>query len=124
MRLIERLQRFIDSKHLTANAFEEECDLSNGYIGKQHRGKGTVGSDILERIHNRYPELNLMWLITGKGNMLVQPNLYTREIAEQEMQEEDVIYQTKSKMVTILKEQLDALENAFPEKKKRKKKEK
>jgi len=122
VRVIERLYRFIKSKQMLPSNFEEVCNISNGYLGKQLKGKGAIGSDIMERIHNVYPELNLMWLITGKGTMLIEPGLYKKEDADLIMQEEDAIYQTKTKMVTILREQLDALETAFPEKKKRQRK--
>jgi hypothetical protein len=122
VRVIDRLYRFIKSKQMLASKFEEVCNISNGYLGKQLKAKGAIGSDIMERIHNVYPELNLMWLITGKGTMLVDPGLHKKEDADLIMQEEDAIYQTKSKMVTILREQLDALETAFPEKKKRQRK--
>jgi hypothetical protein len=47
--------------------------LSNGYLGKQLKGKGAVGSDILERIKENYTDLSLIWLVTGKGAMLLSP---------------------------------------------------
>lgn len=123
MRVIDRLYRFIQSKNLQPGTFEKECNISNGYLGKQFRGKGAIGSDILERIHHKYPELDLMWLITGKGNMLIAPGSYTsKENTELLLQEENAVYQTKSKMVTLLLEQLEVLETAFPETKKKRRK--
>ena len=44
--------------------------MANGYLKKQFKGKGTVGSDMLEKLHQKHADLNLMWLITGKGAML------------------------------------------------------
>jgi hypothetical protein len=43
----------------------------NGYIASR---SVTIASDILEKIKIKYPDLNLEWLITGKGEMLWQPN--------------------------------------------------
>ena len=122
VRVIDRLQRFWESKQLNLRQFEKVCGIANGYLGKQLKGRGSVGTDILQRIHNQFPDLNLFWVITGKGTMLISPDLYKKEMADLQLQEEDAVYQTKSKMVSILREQLDALESAFPEKKKRKKK--
>jgi transcriptional regulator with XRE-family HTH domain len=122
VRVIDRLQRFWESKQLNLRQFEKICGISNGYLGKQLKGRGSVGSDILQRIHDHYPDLNLFWVITGKGTMHIAPDLYKKEMADLQLQEEDAVYQTKSKIVTILRQQLDALETAFPEKKKRKKK--
>lgn len=75
MRLIERLYQFIEHKGLSAYAFERSCEFSNGYLNKQLKGGGSVGSDVLEKIHQTYPELSLIWLITGKGNMIFSGTL-------------------------------------------------
>ncbi|MCB0744335.1 MAG: hypothetical protein KDC67_10555, partial [Ignavibacteriae bacterium] len=31
----------------------------------------SVGSDVIERIVKQYPQVNLVWLITGKGDMFL-----------------------------------------------------
>ena len=52
---------------------EEEayCELSNRYIYNSIRnGKGAIGTDIIARIVDKFPELNVKWLCTGKGNMI------------------------------------------------------
>ena len=36
------------------------------------KNSASVGSDIIERILEVYPQVNLMWLITGKGEMLIE----------------------------------------------------
>ena len=72
MRVIDRLYQFLEYKELTPYAFEKVCELSNGYLHKQLKGGGSIGSDVLEKIHQNYSELSLMWLITGKGNMLFE----------------------------------------------------
>ncbi|MDE3252798.1 MAG: hypothetical protein KGO92_08320, partial [Bacteroidota bacterium] len=71
MRLIERLHDYLIFNHISAYAFEHSCGLSNGYLGKQLKGRGSVGSEILEKIKEIYPDLSLIWLVTGKGSMLV-----------------------------------------------------
>jgi hypothetical protein len=71
MRLIDRLYEYMQYHRITPYAFEHACGISNGYLAKQKNGKGSVGSDMLERISMVYPDLNLLWLITGSGEMLV-----------------------------------------------------
>ena len=39
-----------------------------------YKNKASVGSDIIERISKRYPQVNIVWLITGKGEMFVREN--------------------------------------------------
>ena len=70
MRIIDRLLSYLAAKRITAYSFERNCKVANGYLKKQHRGKGSIGSDILERIHQNYFDINLVWLITGEGEML------------------------------------------------------
>ena len=51
--------------------FEAYCELSNRYIYNSIRnGKGAIGTDIIARIVDKFPELNVKWLCTGKGNMI------------------------------------------------------
>ena len=53
------------------NSFEAYCELSNRYIYNSIRnGKGAIGTDIIARIVDKFPELNVKWLCTGKGNMI------------------------------------------------------
>ena len=65
--IIERIKKFIDYKAITVNKFEVNSGIARGYIAKL---KGSVGSDKLNGIMIAYPELNIDWLITGKGDML------------------------------------------------------
>lgn len=71
MRLIDRLYEYMAYHSITPYAFEHACGISNGYLAKQKNGKGSVGSEMLERIRQVYPDLNLIWLINGSGAMLV-----------------------------------------------------
>jgi len=69
VRLIDRLYQYLNENGISAYAFEHTCGLSNGYLGKQYKGKGSVGSSILEKIRLCYPDLDMQWLVTGEGNM-------------------------------------------------------
>ena len=62
----ERILQFIEYKRLSKNKFYKETGLSNGILDKQ----GGISSDSLEKIYYVYPEINLDWLLTGKGEML------------------------------------------------------
>lgn len=73
MNIFSRILHFIDSKGITESKFSEIIGLSNSYMTKMKKGKGNVGSTIVEKIVRQYPELSLFWLITGEGEMLNQP---------------------------------------------------
>ena len=67
MNVKERLKKFIVSKGLGQKAFEIECGLSNGYVNNIRR---SVTIEKARQILERYPELNISWLMTGEGEML------------------------------------------------------
>ena len=62
----ERLLQFIDFKKISNREFYRLCDLSNSFLASP----GSVGSDNLEKISIAFPELDLIWVITGKGEMI------------------------------------------------------
>lgn len=68
MDLKERLLLFIDSLNIEKARFEKEVGLSNGFVDKV---SGNIRKSSLNRISNRYPHLNIDWLLTGKGEMLM-----------------------------------------------------
>ena len=67
----ERILQFIEYKRLSKNKFYKETGLSNGILDKQ----GGISSDSLEKIYYVYPEINLDWLLTGKGEMFKKEGL-------------------------------------------------
>lgn len=117
MRLIERLQQYLAYYNISAYSFEHTCELSNGYLGKQLKGKGAVGSDILERIKENYTDLSLIWLVTGKGAMLLSPPTTRTEKKISELNEEQHIYFTsKDEVISLLNKQIEKLEATIADK--------
>ncbi len=73
----ERLLEFVRYAGLPVYQFEKLCGLSNAYIKNMSKG---IGADKLERILNKFPELNKQWLLYGEGNMLVEQSRMGTEI--------------------------------------------
>jgi hypothetical protein len=69
--LIRNLKSFVDSKELSDRAFEQSIGWSNSFYGKVKANKVSFSIDKLTTILEKYPEINIHWLFTGKGNMLV-----------------------------------------------------
>lgn len=74
---IQRLREFIawaKSQKLckSESDFERRCQLSSKYVvNNLNTGKGNIGTEILGRITKVYPQLNLSWLCTGEGVMIL-----------------------------------------------------
>ncbi len=71
MKPIERLAMYLQFRAITPHFFERKIHLSNGYFSKQIKNLGSVGSDILVKIHDNYPDLNMLWVLTGEGEMIL-----------------------------------------------------
>ena len=106
MKPIERIEIFMHFKKITPHAFEQKIDLSNGYFSKQLKNLGSVGSDILIKIYLAYPEHDILWILTGEGQML--------KLAEQESQQiDDIILEDFTNKYTSENKKLKKLENDF-----------
>lgn len=64
---VERILQFIEYKGISKREFSSSIGISHSLIGKSP----SIGSDKLEKILLEYPELNPAWLLSGKGNMIV-----------------------------------------------------
>ncbi|HBK31267.1 MAG TPA: hypothetical protein DDZ96_05705 [Porphyromonadaceae bacterium] len=62
----ERIKLFLKHLNIGQNKFEAKVGWSNGYINNTKN----ISSDKLNQIIKEYPQLNLTWLITGKGEMI------------------------------------------------------
>lgn len=63
----ERLVKFIDFKGISKNKFEQICGLSTRYVSNISQ---SIQPDKLRVISAVFPELNIDWLIIGRGSML------------------------------------------------------
>jgi hypothetical protein len=112
MRVIDRLYQYIEYKGLSAYAFERSIDISNGYLGKQFRTAGGIGSEILEKIYHQYIDLSLIWLITGEGKMILPPGKQNRRRETNVAQEDSADYIKTRETIDLLKEHVGVLKKA------------
>jgi hypothetical protein len=67
LKIKDRLRLFLKHLEMGQNRFAATVGISGGYI----TSKSAMTTDALMKIKAKYPELNLEWLITGIGNMLI-----------------------------------------------------
>ncbi|NNF76008.1 MAG: hypothetical protein HKN00_12530 [Flavobacteriaceae bacterium] len=68
---INRIVDFVQQMGMSVRQFDISIGAANGYTLRMQKNNASVGSDVIERIVKTYPRLNLVWLITGKGNMFI-----------------------------------------------------
>lgn len=62
-----RLKQYLKRCGVSVRAFEQRCGFSNGWVGNV---KEQIRLDALLMIGRNYPDLNLNWLLAGRGGMV------------------------------------------------------
>ena len=64
----ERLLEFIEYLGIKKNAFEQTIGVSNGFVNNTN---DRITKRSLDSIKSAYPQLNIDWLINGRGEMIL-----------------------------------------------------
>lgn len=67
----DRLKEFLSFKKMGRNKFEEKVGISTGYMSSKST---SITSEVIEKAKNEFPDLNLDWLLTGKGEKTLSYN--------------------------------------------------
>lgn len=82
-RKIDRLDKYMAVKKLNDNKMAISTGLSNGVIGKSRNEGRDLSTATIDKIIKAHPDLNMVWLMTGEGEMLCrekeQPTCRTQE---------------------------------------------
>lgn len=73
MGIRNRIVKYIDHKMISKYKFYQIIGVSNGFLDKT----GSIGSDKCEKISYVFPDLNMTWLLTGKGEMILESSTET-----------------------------------------------
>ena len=64
-----RLQQFLAAENVSQSQFADTIGVARASISHILAGRNKPGFDFIERTARHYPDLNLDWLITGRGKM-------------------------------------------------------
>lgn len=97
LKTVDRLIQFIEYAGLSARQFDLSIGASNGYTLRMKKNHASIGSDVIETIIKTYPQLNLIWLMTGEGEMLNPDKevLRTGKLPQVQLNEIEKIVETK-----------------------------
>lgn len=124
MKPIERIAMYLQFRTISPHAFEKKIELSNGYFSKQLRHLGSVGSDILIKIHLAYPDLDILWILTGEGQMLKNELNHNSTNHPVQVSNSNLVedftskYTTDNKRLKSLENDFDKLQTALKDKEK------
>lgn len=76
MDIVSRLIKFREYTGLTNSQFADLAKIPRPTLSQFLNGRNKRLSDeLIGRLHNTYPNLNLMWLLFNEGNMLIDENI-------------------------------------------------
>lgn len=76
MDLVSRLKQYLDSRQVSVTQFADECGIPRPTASQLLAGRNKkVSDEIIGKIHQCYPDLNVIWLMFGEGNMVTGENI-------------------------------------------------
>jgi phage repressor protein C with HTH and peptisase S24 domain len=72
----QRLEQFLEYKNISKAEFGRLIGVSSAYISSMRK---SIQPDKAESIALKFPELNMKWLLTGNGQMLIDKEVRFRE---------------------------------------------
>lgn len=91
----ERFKQLLEEKNLTATRFAAMIKVNASAMSHILNGRSKPGFDVLDKIAQAFPDVNLNWLISGKGPVYNNrispveiPEQQNKESSEQNRNEE------------------------------------
>ena len=67
----KRFKKWLDSEDISATQLSTNINVSRATISHILSGRNKPSIDILNKILNKYPNINLNWLVSGNGSMSI-----------------------------------------------------
>lgn len=75
MDIVSRLKMFLLHAGISNSQFADTCDIPRPTLSQLLNGRNKkVSDEVFSKIHRAYPTLNIMWLMFGDGEMLMNGN--------------------------------------------------
>lgn len=72
MDIISRLKKFLSDTGISNSQFADTCVIPRPTLSQLLNGRNKkVSDEVISKIHQAYPSLNIMWLLFGDGEMLL-----------------------------------------------------
>lgn len=82
--IIQRLKRYIETTGLSVTQFADKAGIPRPTFSQLLNGRNkTVNNQLLSRLDENFPDLDIVWLLFGRGDMRKGANI---EISEPQMQ--------------------------------------
>lgn len=70
MDIVSRLKQFLEATGTSNSTFADTCGIARPTLSQLLNGRNKrVSDEVLSKIHQSYPAINMMWLTFGEGDM-------------------------------------------------------
>ena len=73
----ERIQLILKTKNISASKFADEIGVQRSSISHILSGRNNPSLDFIQKVLKRFPDISPDWILTGKGSMYTEPDLFT-----------------------------------------------
>lgn len=75
MDIVTRIKYYMNSQNIGSSQFADACDIPRPTLSQILNGRNKkISDEIIRKIHQAYPDLSMLWLMFGEGEMLVGGN--------------------------------------------------
>lgn len=114
MDVVSRLKYFMDSSGLTISQFADTCNIPRPTMSQLISGRNKrISNEIFDKIHNGFPNLSILWLMFGEGQMLVNENIEISEPQNAILDNDSALQRADDERVGSLQSSLFASSESF-----------
>jgi len=108
--MIGRIKQLMERKKLAAAQFADEIGIQRSSLSHVLSGRNKPSLDFMLKVKNRFPEIDLDWLLLGKGNMEINQQEinppYESPTDQTETVQSELRFEPNRKEITDKKENL------------------
>lgn len=80
MDLVSRLKLYIEKLGLQNSQIADMAGIPRPTLSQLLTGRNKkISNELIEKLHTAFPNLNIVWLLFGEGEMLINPDIKTSE---------------------------------------------
>jgi len=80
MDIVNRLKSFMEIHHIGSTQFADTCGIPRPTLSQILSGRNKkISDEVIAKIHNAYPQLSVLWLLFGEGQMETTANIQFSE---------------------------------------------
>lgn len=102
--MVNRIKKLMDIKNLTAAQFSEAIDVQRSSLSHVLSGRNRPSLDFVLKIKNAFTDINLNWLLLGKGEIfseLTGETLEENKSAQAEVSQKEIMFDNTKDMDDI-----------------------